>query len=79
MHFGCLKIDEATFDNENSWGLEPNSKKLKEVAKKRINQYTQTAGISYDLLYAGLAVYSKRALFSHFRMMSYTICLYVRA
>jgi hypothetical protein len=58
-HFGCLKIGEATSDNENIWGLEPNSKALNEAAKKRINQYTQTAGISYDLLYTEVAVYSK--------------------
>ena len=50
-HKGCLKIGEATSDNENIWGLEPNSKALNEAARKRINQYTQTAGISYDLLY----------------------------
>src|ERR1035437_7144600 len=56
-HNGCLKIGEATSDNENIWGLEPNSKALNEAAKKRINQYTQTAGITYDLLYTELSVF----------------------
>jgi hypothetical protein len=34
-HSGCLKIGEATSDNENIWGLEPGSKVLNEAAKKR--------------------------------------------
>lgn len=59
QHKGCLKIGEATSDDENIWGLEPNSKALNEAAKKRINQYTQTAGISYDLLHTELSVYIK--------------------
>jgi hypothetical protein len=42
--------------------LEPNSKLLNEAAKKRINQYTQTAGISYDLLYTEQTVYNKNGL-----------------
>ena len=45
-HRGCLKIGEATSDNENIWGLELNSKALNKAAKKRIDQYTQTAGIA---------------------------------
>jgi hypothetical protein len=59
-HLGCLKIGEATSDNENIWGLEPNSRALNEAAKKRINQYTQTAGISYDLLYTEVSIYTKK-------------------
>lgn len=59
-HRGCLKIGEATSDNENIWGLEPNSKPLNDVAKKRINQYTQTAGIAYDLLYTEMAIFTKK-------------------
>lgn len=65
-HKGCLKIGEATSDNENIWGLEPNSKALNEAAKKRINQYTQTAGISYDLLHTELSVYIKDKTISVF-------------
>ena len=65
-HAGCLKIGEATSDNENIWGLEPNSKALNEAAKKRINQYTQTAGISYDLLYTELSVFIKNKTFNAF-------------
>ncbi|MDN5349615.1 MAG: hypothetical protein PWQ54_1011 [Bacteroidales bacterium] len=57
-HKGCLKIGETTSDTENIWGLEPNSKVLNKAAKKRIDQYTQTAGIAYDLLYTELTIYN---------------------
>lgn len=57
-HRGCLKIGEATCEDENVFGLSPNSKALNEAARKRINQYTQTAGIAYDLLYTELTVYN---------------------
>lgn len=64
-HRGCLKVGEATCENDNVFGLAPNSKALNESAKKRINQYTQTAGITYDLLYTELTIYnSKKGLCS---------------
>jgi hypothetical protein len=59
-HSGCLKVGEASSDNENIWGLEPNSKALNRAAKKRIDQYTQTAGIVYDLLYTELTVFNDK-------------------
>lgn len=65
-HQGCLKIGEATSDNENIWGLEPNSKALNEAAKNRINQYTQTAGINYDLLYSEVTVFSEKGTLKSF-------------
>lgn len=61
-HRGCLKIGEATCEDENMFGLFPNSKALNEAARKRINQYTQTAGIAYDLLYTELTVYNRGGL-----------------
>lgn len=61
-HRGCLKIGEATCEDENVFGLSPNSKALNEAARKRINQYTQTAGIAYDLLYTELTVYNRSGL-----------------
>lgn len=60
VHKGCLKVGEATCDNDNVFGLAPNSKSLNESAKKRINQYTQTAGIAYDLLYTELTIYNSK-------------------
>lgn len=59
-HRGCLKVGETTCDNDNVFGLAPNSKALNESAKKRINQYTQTAGIAYDLLYTELTIYNSK-------------------
>lgn len=59
-HRGCLKVGEATCDSDNVFGLAPNSRALNESAKKRINQYTQTAGIAYDLLYTELTIYSNK-------------------
>lgn len=50
-HKGCLKIGEATVREMPGISAEPNSKVLNQAAKQRINQYTQTAGIAYDLLH----------------------------
>jgi hypothetical protein len=58
-HQNCLKIGETTFDNDNIFGLESNSKALNEAAKNRISQYTQTAGIQYDLLYTEITIFTK--------------------
>jgi len=66
LHKGCLKIGETTSDNENIWGLEPNSKVLNEAAKNRINQYTQTAGIRYDLLYSELTIFTEKGTLKSF-------------
>lgn len=65
-HLDCLKIGEATSDNENIFGVEPNSKALNRAAKKRIDQYTQTAGIAYELLYTELAIYSEGGILKAF-------------
>ncbi|MDA3890067.1 MAG: Eco57I restriction-modification methylase domain-containing protein [Salinivirgaceae bacterium] len=65
-HLECLKVGEATSDNENIWGLEPNSKALNKAAKKRIDQYTQTAGITYDLLYTEVSVYADKGVIKAF-------------
>ncbi len=57
-HNGLLKIGEATCKSAKSADeLLPNSKELNVAAKTRINQYTATAGISYELLHTELAVH----------------------
>jgi len=61
-HKDCLKIGEATCDDENVIGLAPDSKPLNEAARKRINQYTQTAGIRYELLHTELTLYNHGGL-----------------
>lgn len=56
-HSGCLKIGEATFDDGDIM-LPPNSSILNKAAKARIDQYTKTVGIDYELLYTEIAIYS---------------------
>jgi len=65
-HKYCLKVGETTSDNENIWGIEPNSKILNKAACKRIDQYTQTAGIHYELLYTEVSVYQKGGVIQAF-------------
>lgn len=59
QHKDCLKIGETTYNGDNLLELRPNCRELNQAAKGRINQYTQTAGIAYDLLYTELTLYSK--------------------
>lgn len=55
-HAGCLKIGETTLpDDIGSASTEPNSDALERAARTRIDQYTKTAGISYELLHTELA------------------------
>lgn len=62
-HKGCLKIGEATMDVDpdevDITAIVPNSKVLNKAAKNRIDQYTATAGIAYELLYTESASYRK--------------------
>ena len=54
-HSDCVKIGETTF---NGNGLpEANCKELNNAAHNRIKQYTQTAGISYQLLHTELTLF----------------------
>ena len=56
-HKDLLKIGEATIYSERKpEELNSNCNILNVAAKNRINQYTTTAGISYDLLYTELAI-----------------------
>ena len=56
-HKGLVKIGDASVDNKNWKDLSPNCHTLNNAAKKRINEYTRTAGISYELLHTEIAVY----------------------
>ena len=55
-HRGCVKIGETTLDEATDGTLQPNSKELNKAARKRIDQYTKTAGISYQLLHTELTM-----------------------
>ena len=58
-HSHCLKIGEATFD-DGDITLPPNSSVLNKAAKARIDQYTKTVGIDYELLHTEIAIYSHK-------------------
>ena len=55
-HQGLVKIGDTTIELAVP-NLSPNSSALNEVAHKRIKEYTQTAGIEYNLLHTELAYY----------------------
>lgn len=57
-HKDCLKIGETTLEEDEGKAPEPNSDILNNAACKRINEYTRTAGIAYQLLYTEIAVSS---------------------
>jgi hypothetical protein len=58
-HNGCLKVGKASIklENESQYSslLQANSKLLNKAAKSRIDSYTKTAGINYELLHTELA------------------------
>lgn len=57
-HKGCLKIGDATVHTDKDWKELPNNcHDLNSSAHKRIDEYTSTAGINYELLHAEIAVY----------------------
>jgi hypothetical protein len=58
-HRNSLKIGETTLEEDNGDLLAPNDPLLQEAARKRIDQYTKTAGIAYQLLHAELTIYIK--------------------
>lgn len=64
-HKGCLKIGEATIEGDKHTDFAPNSKPLNTAARERINQYTHTAGIHYDLLHTEIAVRDTRLIGDH--------------
>ncbi len=55
-HKGLLKIGETTLETDLPVDhLHPNSKELNKCAKERVDSYTRTSGIKYNLLYTELA------------------------
>ena len=58
-HRGCLKVGDATIKTDKCWEDIPEGcHDLNIAAKERIDSYTSTAGISYDLLHTEIAVYN---------------------
>ena len=60
-HEGILKIGEASCPVSpfQYLSLEPNSKALNDAAKERIRHQTQTAGVSFELLYTEKTAYER--------------------
>ena len=58
-HKDCLKIGETTLEDDNGDFLAPNDPILQAAARKRIDQYTKTAGIAYQLMHTELTIYIK--------------------
>ena len=57
IHSGKLKIGDATVHTDkDAIDLIPNCDELIKASKDRINDYTSTAGIKYDLLHCEIAV-----------------------
>lgn len=58
QHSGILKVGDTSINYAGSPDdLTPSCELLNKAAKERINQYTRTAGIKYELLYTELAFY----------------------
>ena len=56
-HKGLLKIGDATIETKTKIkDLRPNCAELNKAAKKRIDEYTRTAAIKYELLHTELAI-----------------------
>ena len=56
-HRNCLKIGETTLEEDSGDLLAANDPLLQKAARHRIDQYTKTAGIAYQLLYTELTIY----------------------
>ena len=57
-HRDVLKIGDATIKTDKGYTeLRPSSTELNSAARARIDEYTRTAGINYQLLYTEVAVY----------------------
>ena len=65
-HRGCVKIGEATLDEATDSSLPANCKELNAAARKRIDQYTKTAGISYTLHHTELTLSIKGGFITTF-------------
>lgn len=74
-HEGILKVGEASYDGDDYLTVRPCSKELNAAAKDRINHQTQTAGISYELLYTEITTYYKNKTFITFQDHEVHDCL----
>ncbi len=57
-HQNCLKVGEASYNCDEILPA-PNSEILNQAAYERIKEYTQTAGVEFELLYTEATLYKK--------------------
>ena len=68
-HKGLIKIGVTTLHtNLSSDSLSPLSSELNKAAKERINSYTETAGLTYNLLWTELAIKTDNQTFSDYQV-----------
>lgn len=68
-HNGIVKIGDATIHYEEDMkDLKDNCDILNKSAKNRIDKYTKTAGISYELLYTTLAITNNGQAFRDYKV-----------
>lgn len=65
-HKDCLKVGETTLEEDDGNFPLPNSEVLNKAACDRIDQYTKTAGIAYNLLHTEMTVFFKGGTISSF-------------
>ena len=65
-HKDCLKVGETTLEDDGGEFPQPNSEVLNKAARDRIDQYTKTAGIAYNLLHTEMTVFFKSGTISSF-------------
>ena len=65
-HKDCLKVGETTLEEDDGNFPLPNSEVLNKAAHNRIDQYTKTAGIAYNLLHTEMTVFFKGGTISSF-------------
>lgn len=67
-HEGVMKVGEASCNyGMDYFSMRPGCRELNEAAKKRIREQTQTAGVSFELLYTEISAYMNGRNFAVFQ------------
>lgn len=74
-HRDCLKIGETTLDENDGSDLFANTEALEKAARKRIDQYTKTAGIAYQLLHTEISIFMHNGMIFTFNDKQVHECL----
>ena len=71
-HMNMYKVGEATLHTDKKYDyFPPNCAELNYAAKQRINQYTVTAGIKYQLVYTEIAVFKEKQKDGSYKVKSF--------